>query len=46
MAMVQKKTIYCPGFYLCSTKKDTYDEDKAMMLALEMNKCMDKTANS
>ena len=46
MAMVQQKTIYCPGFDLCSKTKDTYDEDEAIMLALEMKKWMEKTERS
>ena len=46
MEMVQQKTIYCPGFDLCSTTQDTYDKDEAMMLALEMKKWMGKTENS
>ena len=46
MEMVQQKTIYCPGFDLCSKTKDTYDEDEAIMLALEMKKWMDKTEKS
>ena len=44
MEMVHKKTIYCPGFDLCSTTQDTYDEDEAIMLELEIKKRMDKTA--
>ena len=35
MEMVQKKTIYCPGFDICYTTQDTYDEYEAMILALE-----------
>ena len=46
MEMVQQKTIYCPGFDLCSTTQDTYDKDESMMLALEMKKWMDKTEKS
>ena len=42
MAMVQQKTIYCPGFDICSKTQEIYDEDEAMMLVLEMNKWMDK----
>ena len=44
MEMVHKKMIYCPGFDLCSTTQDTYDEDEAIMLELEIKKRMDKTA--
>ena len=46
MAMVHQKTIYCPGFDLCSKTQDTYDEDEAMMVALEMKNWMDKTSKS
>ena len=34
VAIVQQKTIYFPGFYICYKTQDTYDEDEAMMLAL------------
>ena len=46
MEMVQQKTIYCTEFDLCFTTQYRYGEDEAMMLALEMKKWMDKTANS
>ena len=46
MEIVEQKNIYCPGFDLFSTTQDTYNEDEAMMLALEMKKWMEKTERS
>ena len=46
MVMMQQKTIHCPGFDVCYTTQDTYDEDEPLMLVLEMKKWMEKTSKS